>query len=76
MLKQIITEEYQLSGILPETGSVHQWSPEIKKEIRKKFPVFSEQETKRVASRFRRVEDLQFYYRALQANLYSLFALF
>ena len=41
MLKQIITEEYQLSGILPETGSVHQWSPEIKKEIRKKFPVFS-----------------------------------
>ena len=41
MLKQIITEEYQLSGIVPVTGSVHQWSPEIKKEIRKKFPVFS-----------------------------------
>ena len=41
MLKQIITEEHQLSGMIPVTGNVHEWSPEIKKEIRKKFPVFS-----------------------------------
>ena len=41
MLKEIISEEHQLSGMVPVTGSVHEWSPEIKKEIRRKFPVFS-----------------------------------
>ena len=40
MMKQVITEEYQ-SGITPQEGQVHEWSPEIKKQLRKTFPMFS-----------------------------------
>lgn len=41
MMKQVITEEFQDNGIIPQEGSVHKWSQETKKAIRKKFPLFS-----------------------------------
>jgi hypothetical protein len=41
MMKQVIAEEYQLNKLEPQLGIVHKWSPEIKKQIRKKFVIFS-----------------------------------
>ncbi len=41
MMKQVIAEEHQLNGLKPQAGTVHEWSPEIKKQIRKKFVIFS-----------------------------------
>lgn len=40
MMKQVITEEYK-AGIAPSEGTIHEWSDDIKKELRKKFIVFS-----------------------------------
>ncbi len=41
MMKQVISEEYQLNQIEPQIGTIHEWSPEIKKELHKKFVIFS-----------------------------------
>jgi hypothetical protein len=41
MMKQVISEEFQLHGLKPQIGTVHEWSPEIKKELRNKFKLFS-----------------------------------
>ena len=41
MMKQVIAEEFQLSGVRPQIGTIHEWSPEIKKDLRKKFPLFA-----------------------------------
>jgi hypothetical protein len=40
MMKQVITEEYQ-NGLIPKVGEIHDWSPEIKRKLRSKFPFFS-----------------------------------
>lgn len=40
MMKQVIVEELA-NGIEPKRGTVHKWSPQIIKELRKKFIVFS-----------------------------------
>lgn len=41
MMKQVIAEEYQLNKLEPQLGTVHEWSPEIKKDLHKKFVIFS-----------------------------------
>jgi len=41
MMKQVITEEYRLNGLKPQLGTVHEWSSEIKRELHKKFVIFS-----------------------------------
>lgn len=41
MLKQVIAEEYQLNGLVPNRGVTHKWSPEIKRELHKQFSLFS-----------------------------------
>ena len=41
MMKQVISEEYQLNGLVPFLGVTHKWSPEIKKELHKQFSIFS-----------------------------------
>src|SRR5690606_30094235 len=41
MLKQVITEEFHQNGITPKRGTVHEWSPGIKKKLRRKFVLFS-----------------------------------
>lgn len=41
MFEQVITEEYKRNGITPVTGEIHRWSPEVKQQIHKNFPVFS-----------------------------------
>lgn len=41
MMKQVIAEEFQVNGLKPQLGTVHKWSPEIKKDLRKKFVIFS-----------------------------------
>lgn len=40
MMKQVIAEEYQ-NGLIPKVGEIHDWSPEIKRKLRRKFPLFS-----------------------------------
>lgn len=41
MMKQVIVEEYQQKGMVPEPGTVHKWSESTRKEMKKKYPVFS-----------------------------------
>lgn len=40
MMEQVIAEEHQLTGLTPKLGTVHEWSPEIKKQLKKKFFLF------------------------------------
>lgn len=39
MLQQVIIEEIE-RGIIPKTGDIHEWSPEIRKELKKEFFLF------------------------------------
>ena len=40
MLKQVISEEFR-NGLVPSLGEIHEWSPEIKSKLKRKFIVFS-----------------------------------
>lgn len=40
MMKQVIAEEYQINNLIPQKGNVHKWSPELIKELKKKFWLF------------------------------------
>lgn len=41
MMKQVIVEEYQQKGTVPQEGKIHKWSESTHKEMKKKFPVFA-----------------------------------
>jgi hypothetical protein len=41
MMKQVISEEYQQKGTVPQEGTIHKWSESSKKEMKKQFPVFA-----------------------------------
>lgn len=41
MMKQVMVEEYQKKGLVPLEGEVHKWSQSSRKEMKKKFPLFS-----------------------------------
>jgi hypothetical protein len=37
MMKEVIFEEYKMTGIEPRLGTIHKWSPQIHKKLKKKF---------------------------------------
>lgn len=41
MMKEVIVEEYQQKGLVPQEGTIHKWSESSRKELKKKFPLFA-----------------------------------
>lgn len=39
MMKQVIVEEYKNFGTQPQIGVIHEWSPEARKQLKKKYDV-------------------------------------
>jgi hypothetical protein len=39
MMKQVIAEEFKATGIEPQLGTIHTWSPDIRKKLKKKYEV-------------------------------------
>jgi hypothetical protein len=40
MMKQVISEEFAENHLTPSEGRIHEWDPELKKKLKKKFPFF------------------------------------
>lgn len=41
MMKEVMVQEYQQKGTVPQEGKIHEWSESTRKELRKKYPVFA-----------------------------------
>ena len=41
MMKEVIVEEFQQKGTIPQEGKVHKWSESTRKELKKRFPLFA-----------------------------------
>ena len=39
MMKQVITEEFKAYSLEPQIGTVHTWSPDVRKRLKKKYQV-------------------------------------
>ena len=39
MMKQVIAEEFITSALEPQLGTLHRWSPDVRKKLKKQYPI-------------------------------------